>query len=66
MLPTSVRVLGPRLGASTQAQTGIVDLRKRTFTEPIGRAHEVVGGDGRSGRPTQRRSEGAEFAFDRA
>jgi hypothetical protein len=53
MLPTSVRVLGPRLRAPTQAQTGIVDLRKRTFTEPIGRAHEVIGGDGRGGRPAQ-------------
>jgi hypothetical protein len=53
MLPTSVRVLGPRLGAPTHARTGIVDLRKRTFTEPTGRAHEVVGGDGRGGRPTQ-------------
>ena len=53
MLPTSVRVMGPRLGASTQSQTGIVDLRKRTFTEPIGRAHEVIGGDGCGGRPAQ-------------
>ena len=53
MLPTSVRVLGPRPGASTQSQTGILELSNRAFTEPIGRAHEVVGGDGRGGRPTQ-------------
>ena len=51
MLPTSIRVLGPRLGAPTHAQTGIVDLRKRSFTEAIGRAHEVISGDGRGGRP---------------
>ena len=38
MLPTSVRVLGPRPGASTQSQTGILELSNRAFTEPIGRA----------------------------
>jgi hypothetical protein len=53
MLPTSVRVLGPRLRAPTQAQAGIVDLSTRTFTESIGGVHEVVGSDGRGGRPAQ-------------
>ena len=44
---------GTTTWASTQSQTGILELSNRAFTEPIGRAHEVVGGDGRGGRPTQ-------------
>jgi len=63
MLPTSVRILRPPLGAPTQAKTGVVDLGERAFVELIGRPYEVVGGDSGGGRPTQGRSEGAELTF---